>query len=190
MVAAAFTCSTVMVPSARSESRSAILAAVSSLIFGSSLKMPPGDLPVTMAQVAKVIRSAASRGGTSVPRASTTACWLRALPATAAGDWAFPATAADDWAEGPAGSDGGGGGGSGAGGGGAGGGGAGGGGASDWSSGCLAASLAASSGGSSPDAIAACSAAICSGVSVFWCSCNSDTVSRFSIAYSMSFSTA
>ena len=125
---------------------------------------------MTMAQVAKVMRSAASRGGTSVPRASTTACWLSALPATAAGDWADgPATAF-----GPAGSDGGGGGG----------------GASDWSSGCLAASLAASSGGSSPDAIAACSAAICSGVSVFWCSCNSDTVSRFAIAYSMSFSTA
>jgi len=43
--------STVTVPSARSESRSAILAAVSSSTAGSSLKMPPGLLPVTIAQV-------------------------------------------------------------------------------------------------------------------------------------------
>ena len=35
-------------------------------------------LPVTIAHVAKVTRSEASRGGTSVPRASTTACWVSA----------------------------------------------------------------------------------------------------------------
>ena len=34
--------------------------------IGSVLKMPPADSPVTIAQVAKVSRSAASRGGTSV----------------------------------------------------------------------------------------------------------------------------
>ena len=34
--------------------------------------MPPGDLPVTMAHVANVTRSAASRGGTSAPSASVT----------------------------------------------------------------------------------------------------------------------
>ncbi|CKR05584.1 Uncharacterised protein [Mycobacterium tuberculosis] len=59
------TSSAVIGPSARSESRCAILAAASSSSLGSSLKMPPGDLPVTIAQVAKVTRSAASRGGTS-----------------------------------------------------------------------------------------------------------------------------
>jgi hypothetical protein len=74
MVGADFTSSAVMVPSARSDSRSAILAAVSSSSVGSSLKMPPGDLPVTIAQVANVSRSAASRGGTSEPSASATAC--------------------------------------------------------------------------------------------------------------------
>ena len=62
MVVAAFTSSTVIVPSARSDSRSAILAAVASSTFGSSLKIPPGDLPVTMAHVAKVTRSAAFAG--------------------------------------------------------------------------------------------------------------------------------
>ena len=85
MVLAAVTCSTVIVPSQRSVSRAAILVAVSPSILGSSLKMPPGDLPVTMAQVAKVTRSAASRGGTSAPSASTTACWVRTLAAAAAG---------------------------------------------------------------------------------------------------------
>ena len=37
------------------------MTAVASSTFGSSLKMPPGDLPVTMAHVANVTRSAASR---------------------------------------------------------------------------------------------------------------------------------
>ena len=43
---------------------------------GSGLKMPPGDLPVTIAHVANVTRSAASRGGTSAPSASVTASWV------------------------------------------------------------------------------------------------------------------
>ena len=38
--------------------------------------MPPGDLPVTIAHVANVTRSAASRGGTSAPSASVTASWV------------------------------------------------------------------------------------------------------------------
>ena len=73
MVGAFFTSSAVIVPSARSESRCAIFSAVSSSSAGSGLKMPPGDLPVTMAHVANVTRSAASRGGTSAPSASVTA---------------------------------------------------------------------------------------------------------------------
>jgi hypothetical protein len=75
-----------MVPSARSESRSASFAAVSPSTPGNALKMPPGDLPVTIAQVANVTRSAASRGGTSEPSASATACWLSTCAAAAAAD--------------------------------------------------------------------------------------------------------
>ena len=56
----------------------------SSSSLGSGLKMPPGDLPVTIAQVAKVTRSAASRGGTSELSASATACWLSASAAAPA----------------------------------------------------------------------------------------------------------
>ena len=68
-----FTSSTLIVPSARSVSRAANFSAVSSSSSGSALKMPPGDLPVTIAHVANVTRSAASRGGTSAPSASVTA---------------------------------------------------------------------------------------------------------------------
>ncbi len=67
MVLAERTCSTETVPSARSDSRSDSLVAVSTSTKGSSLKMPPGDLPVTIAQVAKVTRSAASRGARRHP---------------------------------------------------------------------------------------------------------------------------
>ena len=59
------------VPSARSVSRAAIFSAVSSSSVGSGLKMPPGDLPVTMARRER--HPAASRGGTSEPSASATA---------------------------------------------------------------------------------------------------------------------
>src|SRR5690349_680405 len=84
MVVADFTSSTVIVPSARSESLSANLVAAVSSSLGSGLKMPPGDLPVTIAHVANVTRSAASRGGTSAPSASVTASWVRTLAAAAA----------------------------------------------------------------------------------------------------------
>ena len=60
-------------PSARSDRRGAIFSAVASFSAGNALKMPPGDLPVTIAHVANVTRSAASRGGTSAPSASVTA---------------------------------------------------------------------------------------------------------------------
>src|ERR1700677_2681107 len=43
--------------------------------------MPPGDLPVTIAQVAKVTRSAASRGGMSELSALATVSWLSAAAA-------------------------------------------------------------------------------------------------------------
>ena len=76
MVGAELTSSAVMVPSARSESRCATLSRRLASSLGSALKMPPGDLPVTIAHVAKVTRSAASRGGTSASSASATACWL------------------------------------------------------------------------------------------------------------------
>ena len=58
----------------------------SSSSSGSALKMPPGDLPVTIAHVANVTRSAASRGGTSEPSASVTACCVSTVrePAAAA----------------------------------------------------------------------------------------------------------
>src|ERR1700761_2424935 len=72
------TSSALIGPSARSDRRCAILAAVSPSSLGSGLKMPPGDLPVTIAQVAKVTRSAASRGGTSELSALATASWLSA----------------------------------------------------------------------------------------------------------------
>ena len=75
------TSSAVIGPSARSESRCAIFAALSSSSLGSVLKMPPGDLPVTIAQVAKVTRSAASRGGMSALSALATASWLSASAA-------------------------------------------------------------------------------------------------------------
>ena len=86
MVGAVFTSSAVMVPSARSESRCAIFSAVSSSSAGSALKMPPGDLPVTIAHVANVTRSAASRGGTSAPSASVTASCVSTWAAIAAAD--------------------------------------------------------------------------------------------------------
>ena len=57
MVADVRTSSTVIGPSARSESRCAIFAAVASSSSGSGLKMPPADLPVTIAHVANVTRS-------------------------------------------------------------------------------------------------------------------------------------
>ena len=77
------TSSAVIGPSARSESRCAILAAASSSSLGSGLKMPPADLPVTIAQVAKATRSAASRGGMSELSALATASWLSASAAAA-----------------------------------------------------------------------------------------------------------
>ena len=86
MVGEFFTSSTVMVPSARSVSRAAIFSAVSSSSVGSALKMPPGDLPVTMAHVANVTRSAASRGGTSEPSASATASCVSTWAAIAAAE--------------------------------------------------------------------------------------------------------
>ena len=48
--------------------------------------MPPGDLPVTIAHVANVTRSAASRGGTSAPSASVTASWVSTFDAAATVD--------------------------------------------------------------------------------------------------------
>jgi hypothetical protein len=81
------TSSAVIGPSARSESRCAIFAAVSLSSFGNVLKMPPGDFPVTIAQVANVTRSAASRGGMSELRALATASWLSASAAAARFGW-------------------------------------------------------------------------------------------------------
>ncbi len=86
MVGAVLTSSAVTVPSTRSERRCAIFSAVASSSAGSALKMPPGDVPVTMAHVANVTRSAASRGGTSVPSASVTACWVSTFAASDAAD--------------------------------------------------------------------------------------------------------
>ena len=83
MVGDVLTCSAVIGPSARSESRWAIFSAVSSSSSGSAVKMPPGDLPVTIAHVANVTRSDASRGGTSEFSASATACWFSAVAAVA-----------------------------------------------------------------------------------------------------------
>ncbi len=77
------TSSAVIGPSARSESRCAILAAASASSLGNVLKMPPGDLPVTTAQVANVTRSAASRGGMSEFSALATVSWLSASAAAA-----------------------------------------------------------------------------------------------------------
>ena len=159
MVAAALTSSAVIGPSARSESRCAILAAASSSSFGNALKMPPGDFPVTIAHVANVTRSAASRGGMSELSASATACWLSACAAAARLGCAAGAAGPDGLVGG------------------------GGIGASEAGAGAVTAA------GVAPDNIAACSLAISSAVWVFWCSCRSCTSSRCSIAYSMSFST-
>src|SRR4051812_7606572 len=108
IVVAPVTSSTLIGPSARSESRCATFAAASASSLGSSLKMPPGDLPVTIAHVANVNLSAASRGGTSEFSASEMACWFSAAAAAAR----FGSAGLDSaTAFGPAGFEGGGGGG-------------------------------------------------------------------------------
>ena len=193
MVRADVTCSAVMVPSARSDSRSASFSATSAETEGSSLKMPPGDFPVTIAQVANVTRSAASRGGTSAPSASVTASWVStfaARPAAEGFSEAGPAGLVGGAGRpGPVGLVGGGGisscstGGS-----------------ADASAGtsaaaCTSAAFCVSRSSSSATVVAppmssAWAAAISSAVCVFCASASSSTSSRCSMAYSMSFSTA
>ena len=99
-VSASSTCWVVTSTPLRSLSRSAMARAVSSLMDGNSLLMPAAAVPVMLAQVAKTMRSDASRGATPTPclearvPAAASSAGLLSTPAPAAGASSPPAFSA------------------------------------------------------------------------------------------------